>query len=223
MKSIIFYILLFVFYSCNIDEPNVSIKQAHSITKPKIIAKPVILEKSKMIFIQPYGDFPTRYIAEATKGIKAMYKLDVKVLSSVELPRTAISPFRNRYKADDLLVDLEKTKGESFKIIGLTEKDICTPSNGIEDWGLFGYGSIDGYSCVVSTFRLQKNVTKEKVNERLVKIINHEIGHTLNLLHCPVKDCLMEDGGGTIKTVDSENGKLCASCTKKVLKYLVKP
>ncbi len=64
---------------------------------------------------------------------------------------------------------------------------------------------------------------KEKVNERLVKIINHEIGHTLNLLNCPVKDCLMEDGGGTIKTVDSENGKLCASSTKKVLKYLVKP
>lgn len=181
-----------------------------------------VIEKPKTIFIQPYGGFSPELIKEATKGITSMYKLEVKILKAVELPKMAFSSLRNRYKTDSLLVDLAKRKAYSFKIIGLTENDICTPSNGIEDWGIFGYGSIDGYSCVVSTKRMQKGVSIEKVKERLVKVINHEIGHTLNLLHCPVKDCLMEDGGGSIKTVDSENGDLCANCAKKVSKYLVK-
>ena len=207
-----------IFYGCKNDNfKNGKIKPnplAHVHSNP--------VEKSKTIFLQPYGNISSEFIDVAVNGIKAMFKMEVQVLPAIDLPKIALSTLRNRYKSDVLLLDLVKRKGDCFKIIGLTEKDICIPDHGIPDWGILGYGSIDGYSCVVSTFRMKRNVTKVQIHERLVKVINHEIGHTLNLDHCEEKYCLMEDAHGTIQTVDAEDGSFCAACSEKIAKYLVK-
>ncbi len=53
---------------------------------------------------------------------------------------------------------------------------------------------------------------------RLVKVVNHELGHTLGLPHCPSAGCLMEDAKGTIVTVDNETGAFCDGCKKKLRK-----
>lgn len=177
------------------------------------------------IDIQPYGNFPDNLINEADSGILKMYKLKVVVLKALPLPDAAFYPPRNRYRAEKLLTDLENhlSKGSS-KIIGLTIKDISTTKNGYEDWGIFGLGSLSGSTCVVSTFRLRAhNASDELLKERLIKVINHEIGHTLGLLHCPNANCLMEDGKGSINTVDNEDGTFCSDCAKKVKAYLRNP
>lgn len=70
-------------------------------------------------------------------------------------------------------------------------------------------------SCVVSTFRLRKNVSREKLTERLVKVVNHELGHTFGFPHCPTSRCLMQDAKGTIKTVDNETGRFCPACRER--------
>ena len=99
---------------------------------------------------------------------------------------------------------------------------LCIPRP-YEDWGIFGLGSISGKTCVVSTFRLKYgNASEELLSSRLIKVINHEIGHTLGLQHCPHLNCLMEDANGSIKPVDNESGDLCADCAKKVKEYLAK-
>ena len=80
--------------------------------------------------------------------------------------------------------------------------------------------SSKGLPCVVSTYRLKRGrATKKKFFNRLVKVVNHELGHTFGLGHCPIRNCLMEDAKGTIKTVDRETGKLCNLCKDK-LSYL---
>ena len=56
--------------------------------------------------------------------------------------------------------------------------------------------------------------------QRLIKVINHEIGHTFGLEHCPAKGCLMQDAQGMIKTVDGENGEFCEKCHKSLEKVL---
>jgi archaemetzincin len=103
------------------------------------------------------------------------------------------------------------------KVIGLTVRDISTTKDDIEDWGIFGLGGLGGRACVVSTFRLRAGKATDPVFQtRLVKVVNHELGHTFGLDHCPVTGCFMQDAGGRIATVDGESGKPCAACAARL-------
>jgi archaemetzincin len=70
---------------------------------------------------------------------------------------------------------------------------------------------------VVSSFRLHKrSATPDLFKARLVKVVNHELGHTFGLDHCTTPGCLMEDAAGSIKTVDRETGDFCADCRARL-------
>jgi archaemetzincin len=129
---------------------------------------------------------------------------------------------RERYRAEKLLDWLESEfAGENsryLKIVGLTESDISTTKGDIPDWGVFGLGSLGGKTCVISTRRLRPKEGQPRtiLVERLVKVINHEIGHTFGLEHCPTDRCLMQDALGTVRTVDREDGNFCPVCAAKL-------
>ena len=104
------------------------------------------------------------------------------------------------------------------KIFGLTAVDISTTKDDVKDCGIFGLGTLDGATCVISTFRLgARKASAAKRIERLIKVVNHEIGHTFGLDHCPTPHCLMEDAKGT---VDSEDGGFCPSFRQRLGKAL---
>lgn len=65
---------------------------------------------------------------------------------------------------------------------------------------------------MVSTFRLTRGASRDLFYRRLIKVVNHELGHTFGLPHCPNERCLMGDAKGTIVTVDRETGALCDQC-----------
>ena len=92
------------------------------------------------------------------------------------------------------------------------------PKGEYDDWGIFGQGWLGGRACVVSTYRLGRGkVSEDLFRERFVKVVNHEIGHTFGLDHCPTQGCLMADAEGTIKTVDQEAGGLCQGCRQRLV------
>jgi archaemetzincin len=141
------------------------------------------------IAIQPFGLFNKEYIEKIVVGITDLFNVDVIVLPEMELPQSAYYTPRN----------ISTTKGEYY------------------DWGIFGLGMLHGRVCVVSTYRLKRgDVSQTLFLERLVKVVNHELGHVFGLDHCPVKGCLMEDAKGKIKTVDDETGTFCDECKKKL-------
>ncbi len=89
---------------------------------------------------------------------------------------------------------------------------------------MLGLGTLDGITCVISTFRLgARKATRAKKIERLIKVVNHEIGHTFGLGHCPEIRCLMEDAKGTIATVDAEHGGFCPACRQRLGQALKPP
>ena len=100
----------------------------------------------------------------------------------------------------------------------ITEKDIACKKGKINEWGLFGLGYRPGVTCVVSTFRIRKKVSKDKFNNILVKVCLHEIGHNLGLDHCKSGDhrCMMNDANGTIKEVDKEQIFFCKNCWRLI-------
>ncbi|MBU1077688.1 MAG: hypothetical protein KKH98_10370, partial [Spirochaetes bacterium] len=185
-----------------------------------ILSNAEVYSKTR-IALQPLGTVDKYIIDSAVAGITNLYKVDVTVLKKAELPADAYYEPRKRYRAGKLLDFLdENTDAKYSKIVGLTTKDISTIKGEYYDWGILGMGSLGGRACVVSTFRLKRKVSKNKMLERLVKVVNHELGHTFGLEHCPEKNCLMQDAKGTVKTVDREQNVFCDSCKLKLLNLL---
>lgn len=171
-----------------------------------------------VVAIQPLGKVKAEDIAIVKAGMTALYAVSVEVLPEKPLPKVAYYPPRDRYKSDKILDVLAVEKPDGIvKIIGLTARDISTTKDEIKDWGIFGQGQLGGVSCVVSTYRLRAGKASDKLfQERLVKVVNHELGHTFGLDHCPAEGCFMRDAGGKIATVDGESGKPCAECAARL-------
>lgn len=100
----------------------------------------------------------------------------------------------------------------------ITEKDIAyNKSRQFPEWGIFGLGLRPGKTCVVSTFRLKRKVSKSQMLIRLKKVGLHEIGHNLGLSHCSNnKECMINDANGTIKQVDREKIGFCKKCWNQI-------
>ena len=167
-------------------------------------AKPDVLAK---LFIQPYKGVSEADVEVVRLGIEEMYQFEIEVLPQRDLPDFAYTAPRNRYRAALLLEDLERLGAPTSKVLGLTNTDISVTSGQINDWGIFGFGSVGGKPSVVSGYRLKRDGADRTLYEaRLRKVAKHELGHTLGLDHCDEEGCLMQDAGGKIATID----KLCA-------------
>jgi archaemetzincin len=175
-------------------------------------------EKNRVIAVQPLGHVDKKTVTLIKNGILKVYNADVVILKEKPLPTAACYKPRRRYRADKLLRYLEEITPDKYtKVVGITRQDISTTRGKFYDWGIFGLGSVGGKSCVVSTFRLRRGKGgRMKFARRLVKVVNHELGHTSGLGHCPVKNCLMQDARGTIVTVDNETGEFCAQCRERL-------
>ncbi len=170
------------------------------------------------VCILPLGKYDRSLLLPAVRGVKAVYSLPVRVLEKQSLPKSAWYAPRGRYRAEKLLAFLdEEARADCTAMIGFTSVDISTTKGKSKDWGIFGLGQVGGKSCVVSTYRLGRNTSdKRKVTIRTIKVVNHELGHVLGLLHCPTPKCMMNDAEGKISTVDNETGLLCDLCRKEI-------
>ncbi|MBF0430249.1 MAG: Zn-dependent protease [Fibrobacteria bacterium] len=179
-----------------------------------LVAIPIFSQSKISIALQSFNNFPSSYIDSIKTGIEQKYgKVKLIVLPNKKLPTSAYYKPRNRYRAEKILTFLDTLVTGDTKIVGLTTLDISTTNGKYKDWGIFGLGEINARPCVVSTFRLKKkNVSSRLFIQRLVKIVNHELGHTFGFEHCPFYNCLMEDAKGTIKTVDKSDGNFCKKC-----------
>jgi archaemetzincin len=172
------------------------------------------------------GIVPAETIAQTAKSLREAAPIDVVIEPARPLPKSAQTIEKDRYSADALLTfldDVPATAGQ--KVMGIAEIDIVTPKNGNPRWGILGLGSIDGKTSVISTYRMRRKweggAPEPVVRDRLAKISLHELGHTLGLDHCPNKGCIMEDGHGTVKTVDAET-VLCPRCSKLFAESIAK-
>ena len=171
-------------------------------------------KQPKVVYIQPLGYVSQEYIDVVRNSVKSFYGYNCIVNKRKEVTPDVLSNVTKRIEANKLL---DKYKSSQNTLI-LTESDICHFKNkNSPEWGVFGLGLRPGNICVVSTFRLLKNATKQKTHERLGKVALHEIGHNLGLAHCTNnKKCMMNDANGTIKQVDSEKTWFCESCRRQI-------
>ena len=166
------------------------------------------------INIQPLGKVSPEYTNLVKKSVKTFYGYDCTVLPPKEITKDMLSPIKKRIDANKAL----RNNLTFDNLLILTEKDICcNKDKDNPEWGIFGLGLRPGKTCIISTYRLSKNVSKQKTLERLEKVALHEIGHNLGLNHCTNnKECMMNDANGTIKQVDKEKVWFCEKCKKQI-------
>lgn len=181
---------------------------------------PSASESNKIkVALVSFSEVDVSYSKLLKMEIEEFYGCEVTLFNEKKIPDFAYYKPRNRYKADSLLKYLKQNLPKDHELtIGITNKDISTKDEIHDDWGVFGLGFLGGPSCVVSDFRLKKSAKDKKhLQERLVKVVLHELGHTLGLPHCTAdKKCLMRDAEGTIKSVDEEERYLCEGCKNKL-------
>lgn len=187
-------------------------KKNKSFVRSKVNHSKLVVKKEinkKVVMILPLGDVKPEYLKLVKNSVESFYGFECVIKPKVNLTNDLLTKSKTRYSADKIL-DKFKTK-ENLLII--TEKDIATKKGNYEEWGILGLGQRPGNTCVISTFRMKKNVSVEVLYDRLEKVSLHEIGHNLGLGHCDYHiECLMNDARGTIRQVDREKKWLCQKC-----------
>ena len=171
-----------------------------------------------LVAIQPLGAVDPALVRRVTKHVESMFRVRVTVLRARALPRSAYYRPRSRYRGERILADLDaRTPPHVSKVLGLMSRDLSVTKHDVYDWGILGVAGLSCRAAVVSTYRLQRRgATRTLVEERLDHVAVHELGHTFGVSHCASPRCVMNDAGGSIRTVDRTSGSFCASCRRRM-------
>lgn len=168
------------------------------------------------VLLQPLRSFDKSVLLFLKDSIEKFYPVHITIADQKSFPANSYYKPRNRYRADSTIDWLRSIRPDSVQlIVGLTDADISATKGTINDFGVMGLGFHPGSACIVSTFRIKKSATsKQNLQQRIFKVVVHEMGHNFGLPHCPDQRCIMADAEGKMK-LDLEKD-LCAACRKKL-------
>ncbi len=130
----------------------------------------------------------------------------------MDLPRY-YSADRGQYNATLILASLLRLHPDpAGKIVGVTRVDLFIPVLTF----VFGQAQLDGPGALVSTHRLRNEYyglprDRERLIERTIKEVVHELGHSYGLVHCQDYGCVMH-AATYVEDVDLKSADFCPAC-----------
>lgn len=176
-----------------------------SIKKPSIVNS-----VSKSVTMLPLGNRITNKLTRETYSKIKVILPNITLAKAVQMPALAYYPPRKRYRADSLIHWMSRIAKPDEVLVGITGQDISATAHGHEDFGIMGLGYRPGNACISSAYRLKGHT------ENFWKVVIHELGHTVGLIHCPIKTCFMRAAEG--KNTTGEEKEFCNKCKQHLIK-----
>lgn len=145
--------------------------------------------------------------------VERALQLPVLVWDGQERPTDAFDATRGQHSSTRILRWLRTAAcPDAYKVLAVTDADLFIPVLTF----VFGEAQLDGGVAVVSTARLTPRVGRRAddralLTARLEKECVHELGHTLGLVHCGDRRCVMARSAAVVD-VDTKTGSLCRDC-----------
>ncbi len=175
-----------------------------SKSEEKIILAPIHFPKKLL----------NRFIFETLENI---FRRQVYIASPKVDMHPFLDPAREQYQSTGILKHFIKTtpSGES-KICLLVEEDLFIPVLTF----VFGEAHMHGQFAIVSSHRLKEQFYLREENlklleQRLLKEIVHEHGHTFGLIHCMNDRCVMHNSY-SVEDTDHKDIYPCEVCFEKL-------
>jgi archaemetzincin len=201
-------------------------EKGQSFEKYKKTKSIQVLNKSKLIYILPIGDFndfEKRLINSNAEYLEIFFGLKTKILPSfkdvlISNDYKRENGYIQQLNASHIINDflIKNKPKDALVVLGITSKDIYPNP----EWNyVFGLASYTNCTAVASLFRIS-NGEDDKRNfiislERLNKISSHEISHMFSLKHCINAVCLM-NGTNNLDETDIKPNVLCSECLAKL-------
>ena len=135
----------------------------------------------------------------------------------VQVPKYVFNSARQQYRSDRLLSWLEQTLklSNNIKLVALCNFDAYFGNYNF----CFGHAIIGGSVAAVYLQRLLPHSytdgddrLRDLFQNRLIKEVVHELGHTFGLRHCFRNSCVMHKSK-SINDTDNKNEKFCNICS----------
>lgn len=175
-----------------------------------------IYAKEKMtIEIIPIGSIDTFILEYLKENLSNVFSAEVTLGSAWALPEYAYNKKRGQYFSTQILNNLPRLKKNNRqKILAVINQDLYVPELN------FVFGQADSLNgvCIISLARLSQSYyglkdDRDILLRRTLKEAVHEIGHLLNLGHCPNPACVMHFSNSLLDT-DKKDYHFCANCNK---------
>ena len=164
------------------------------------------------IIISPINNIDVCNYQLLGQKIHRTFGFQTEIKSLLQDVNFAYNLTRDQYHSTAILEKLASTSpSQAIKVAAITNKDLFIPIL----THVYGEAQIAGKACIVSTFRLQEGLSiatiEKEFENRIVKEVLHELGHTFNLRHCNDKSCSMHYCR-SIRDVDRKSDQLCRYC-----------
>lgn len=144
--------------------------------------------------------------------ISTRYDLICDISSSMDSLTYAFDSNRRQYNSKMILRQLAGVAHNALKLLAVTDVDLFVP---ILTY-VFGLAEVGGPCAIISIYRLRPQFygyppNQDLLLERIEKTALHELGHSLGLVHCRDRRCVMHSST-SITDTDFKQSDFCPTC-----------